>query len=163
LSRGGGGGGGAAKIEPISPAELAHLAQLSHLSLPSTEAGRAALLSDVESVVEWVGTISALNHLDAQYAPMYTPLELPEYYAAAAARTTEPQAPSSDSKASNSSSPSSASVSAEDLSDPSRRDGVRLRPDVVADGGLEKQLLANASFKHRGFFVVPKVVDLEDS
>jgi Asp-tRNA(Asn)/Glu-tRNA(Gln) amidotransferase C subunit len=156
-----GGSGGAAKIEPISPAELAHLAQLSHLSLPSTEAGRAALLNDVESVVEWVGTISALNHLDAQYAPMYTPLELPEYYAAAAERT-EQQASSSDSKGTTSSQPSSVSA-AEDLSDPSRRDGVRLRPDVVADGGLEKQLLANASFKHRGFFVVPKVVDLEDS
>jgi len=138
------------KIEPITPPELAHLAQLSHLSLPSTEADRAALLSDVESVVEWVATIRSLDM--SKFEPMYTPLELAEYYAAAAER--------SDADKNTSATPA---AQGEDLSDPSRRDGTRLRPDAVTDGGLEKPLLANASFAHRGFFVVPKVVDLEDS
>lgn len=39
----------------------------------------------------------------------------------------------------------------------------RLRPDQVLDGGLQEQVLSNARHKDMGFFVVPKVVDLEDT
>lgn len=38
-----------------------------------------------------------------------------------------------------------------------------LRDDVVRDGNMAKQLLANAKHTDRSFFVVPKVVDMNDS
>jgi Asp-tRNA(Asn)/Glu-tRNA(Gln) amidotransferase C subunit len=135
---------------PVSAAELAHLAQLSHLSLPASEEGRADVLADVEAVVAWVGTISSLDM--SQYEPMATPLELDEYYAVPPSAE-EPTASASGEQA----------ADAPSLSDVSRPEALRLRPDAVTDGGLEKQLLGNASYKHRGFFVVPKVADLEDS
>lgn len=34
-----------------------------------------------------------------------------------------------------------------------------LRPDVVSDGGIREQVLANAPRSEDGFFVVPKVVE----
>ena len=35
----------------------------------------------------------------------------------------------------------------------------RMREDVVADGGIPEQILANAPEAAHGFFVVPKVVE----
>lgn len=136
--------GGALSVEPISEQELAHLAQLSHLALPKESAKRQQVLNDVESVVEWVGAISALP-MD-HFEPLYTPLEVPAYYTAAEQRGTQ-----------------AAEEEPAHLADTSKPEALRLRVDTVADGGLDKALMANASFKHRGFFVVPKVVDLEDS
>jgi Asp-tRNA(Asn)/Glu-tRNA(Gln) amidotransferase C subunit len=136
-------------VAPITPAELAHLAQLSHLALPESASASASLLREVESVVEWVGCISRLEEMNA-HEPMYTPLEVPEYYSA----MKRPQAAPTSTPA-----PASARPSLACPSDPS---ALRLRADVVTDGSLEKQLLTNASYKHRGFFVVPKT-DSEES
>lgn len=36
---------------------------------------------------------------------------------------------------------------------------LRLRDDAVTDGGIQKDVLANAPEKMEGFFVVPKVVE----
>lgn len=36
---------------------------------------------------------------------------------------------------------------------------LRLRDDVVTDGGIQKDVLANAPEAMEGFFVVPKVVE----
>ena len=36
---------------------------------------------------------------------------------------------------------------------------LKLRPDVVNDGGYQKEILANAPESMEGFFVVPKVVE----
>jgi aspartyl-tRNA(Asn)/glutamyl-tRNA(Gln) amidotransferase subunit C len=36
---------------------------------------------------------------------------------------------------------------------------LRLRSDVVNDGGIQKEVLANAPESLEGFFVVPKVVE----
>lgn len=40
---------------------------------------------------------------------------------------------------------------------------LRLRADAVTEGSSSEQTLANARHKDRGFFVVPKVVDLEEA
>lgn len=139
-------------VASISPAELSHLSSLSYLAPP---AASGPLAADIDAVVGWIGTITQLD-MD-QFEPMYTPLEVQEYYthieqhAATAASTVDSAAAS----------PSAAEVS--DLSCASSAEALRLRPDAVTDGGIEKQVLANAAYKHRGFFVVPKVVDLEDS
>lgn len=37
--------------------------------------------------------------------------------------------------------------------------GLRLRPDVVTDGGIADQIVANAPVTEDGFFVVPKVIE----
>lgn len=36
---------------------------------------------------------------------------------------------------------------------------LQLRPDVINDGGYQKEILANAPESMEGFFVVPKVVE----
>lgn len=36
---------------------------------------------------------------------------------------------------------------------------MKKRPDVVADGGLADDIIANAPLRHDHFFVVPKVVE----
>jgi len=105
------------------------------------------MLKDVEAVVGWVGTISTLDM--SAYEPMATPLEIEEYYTSSAVT--------------NASVPEQDAATSASLTDPERADALRLRADAVTDGGLEKQLLANASYQHRGFFVVPKVGDIEDS
>lgn len=37
--------------------------------------------------------------------------------------------------------------------------GLRLRPDLVTDGDIADQILANAPVTEDGFFVVPKVIE----
>lgn len=111
----------------VSRSDLVHLSNLSYLPYPVDD---SKLVKDVSAVIGWFDSITHVGMVGHQ--PMYTPLEVPEYY---------------------SSSPASSGPAAP------------LRPDSVVDVGLEKSLLSNAAFKHRGFFVVPKSgrPELEDS
>ena len=94
-----------------------------------------------------------------RFEPMYTPLEVKEYYTRIEQHATEEAETTSADSAATATAPNEVA----DLSCAASAEALRLRPDAVTDGGIEKQVLANAGYKHRGFFVVPKVVDLEDS
>jgi len=140
----------------LSKSDLAHLCSLTYLRYPESEADEAALRRDVESVIAWTGTIT---HVDMEkYEPMYTPLEVKEYYHAC--NKTNVAAHQSASSSNSSSTPSASSPSSSHPGD------LRLRPDVVSDeclsSSMDRALLSNASYAQRGFFVVPKVLDMED-
>ena len=110
----------------LSRDDLIHLSNLSYLPYPQDD---ARLVKDVAGVIGWFDSIT---HLDlAAHQPMYTPLEIPQYYASvgpnAATSTVPPESP-----------------------------GARLRKDVVTEGGIEKAVLRNAPYQSRGFFVVPR-------
>jgi Asp-tRNA(Asn)/Glu-tRNA(Gln) amidotransferase C subunit len=114
------------------------LSDLTYLRYPEDD---TALVRDVASLVAWTGTITEMDV--SAYEPMYTPLEVTEYYA-----VLKPNKTGHD----------SASAAA----DRSHPEALRLRPDAVTDGQMQSEMLNNAKYKHRGFFVVPKVVDQEE-
>ena len=152
----------AVPVAPISASELAHLCHLSYLAAPAP-AEAPKMLADLDGVVRWIGTITTLDM--SNHEPLYSPLQLPRYYERAEAvrhnlQQNKPVVAATEAPAA---STNPAVSLAESLRDPASPECVRLRSDVVTDGACDKAVLANAPYKQRGFFVVPKVVDLEDS
>lgn len=147
----------------VTRTELVHLANLTYLPYPSDD---AALIRDVNSLIRWTGTIQSF---EVQAEQMYSPLESERYYQ----RGLEEQQVSNTSERADSSLQTatqegnttlpSATADAAITSDATPASALRLRPDVVTDGDLATAVLANAPYKQRGFFVVPKVGTLEDS
>ena len=113
-------------------ASLAYL-QLSADSLPQLERDISAM----------IGHISYIRHIPTSHPPIYSPLQLMD-------RQDEQRAEGE-------------AVELLQSEMGGDRVGVlaRTSADVVSDGGDAELVLRNARYTNRGFYVVPKVVDLD--
>ena len=110
------------------------LASLAYLKLSADS------LPELErDIAAMIGHISYIRHVQTTHPPIHSPLQLMQVQSDTEAEEAGP-----------------VEVSGE-------RVGVLLRTsaDVVSDGGNAEAVLRNARYTNRGFYVVPKVVDLD--
>ena len=120
---------------PVLPRGLVQrLASLAYLHVPAS-----ALPQLERDIAAMIGHISYIRHTQCDSAPIYSPLQLMTQL------------------------DTDGEQGAERADGGSERVGVlsRTSPDVVSDGGNAELVLRNARYTNRGFYVVPKVVDLD--
>ncbi len=122
--------------QSVSESDLSRLASLAALNLPSDRAALARFEAAVQGIIEWTDQIRSARASAVAGASG-------EGEGEGVGLQLEPLRTVLDCDADS--------------------EGLRLRADAVDDGGYSAAVLSNAPHRDRSFFLVPKVVDLEDS